>query len=179
MGFFSNFLGRAVQIVGRGLGIIPPAARAVAAAAPTAVRATARAARSVAPAVAGGVAGGVALGAVAGAVDGGVQVAAGTTAAMGMGGNGDTFRRTIVQTIDSRTGELRKQVVLAGAPHLMNRDLQIAKRVFRLSSKLHTRLPKRVIRPSRQKQLTMQVLDNALQRAALPCPTPALVHHGS
>jgi len=89
----------------------------------------------------------------------------------GAGGNGRNFRRTIVLTIDSDTNEIVRRKVLAGAPHLMNRDLQIAKRVFRLSSKLHMKLPKRMVRQSRTKALTNQVVEQALQRAALPCPT--------
>ena len=98
---------------------------------------------------------------------GGVPLAA-------MGGNGMSFRRTIIQTIRSDDGVVIRQEIKQGAPHIMNKDIQIAKRVFRMSTRMHNKLPKRTVRPSRMKQLTAQVLENALRDKACPpppCPT--------
>ncbi len=160
MGFFSSILGIGKKLIGGLLGVAPKAAKAV-------VKPAAKVARRVAPAVGVGVIGlgaGLALG-----PDGQPVGAAGGP---GVGGNGLTFTRTIVQSVDARDGSILRQQVLQGAPHLMNRDLAIAKRVFRLAGKLHRRMPKRTVRASRTKQLTQQVVEQALQRAALPCPTP-------
>jgi hypothetical protein len=55
----------------------------------------------------------------------------------------------------------------------MQNDLVVAKKVFRLSSKLHQRLPKRTVKTSRIKLLTQQVLENALEARIAPlalCP---------
>jgi len=89
------------------------------------------------------------------------------------GGNGFSFRRTIVQTIRSFDGVILNIEVLRGAPHLMNRDLQTAKRVFRISSKLSGRLPKKLVRVSRTKMLMQQLQESALEKAISPpamCP---------
>jgi len=89
------------------------------------------------------------------------------------GGNGFSFRRTIVQTIRSFDGVILNIEVLRGAPHLMNRDLQTAKRVFRISSKLGARLPKKMVRMSRTKMLMQSLQESALERAISPpamCP---------
>jgi len=90
-----------------------------------------------------------------------------------MGGNGDSFRRTIVQTIRASDGVITRQEILRGGPHLMQHDLVVAKRVFRLASKLHAKMPRRTVRVSRQKMLMQQVVENALEQKMcppLPCP---------
>lgn len=172
MGFFSSLLGIG-KVLLRGAGILPPAAIKAPASialpvADRARRAAAAAARRRTGAIAAGAgAGGLGLGLLAGDGD-----MAGTG---GVGGNGRTFTRTIVQSVDSETGDVLRQEVRKGTPHLMNNDLAIAKRVFRLSSKLSRRLPKKIVRMSRAKMLTQQVVENALERAScppLPCPSP-------
>jgi len=93
----------------------------------------------------------------------------------GVGGNGETFRRTIVQTIRASDGVLVRQEILRGGPHLMQHDLVVAKRVFRLAGKLHAKMPRRTVRVSRQKLLMQQVIENALEQKMcppLPCPAP-------
>jgi len=57
-----------------------------------------------------------------------------------------SFRRTLIQTVDRASGAVIKQEVEVGAPFLMNRDIVIAKRVFRMATKLHGRLPRRSVK---------------------------------
>jgi len=154
MGFFSSLLsvGRSVLT---GLGVIAPK--------------VVPAVRRIAPAIAGAGAAGVGFAAGEALFDSATGQP--LTAQAGRGGNGMTFRRTIVQTVNAADGQIMKQKVLAGAPHLMNRDLIIAKRVFRLSTKLHQKLPKRTVRQSRTKALMTQIIESSLARQALPsCP---------
>ncbi len=172
MGFFGDILKGGLKLLGIGGGA--PVRPALAAAGTARLRGTMPAGTrgAVGRIVRGGA---IAAGAGAAFELGGAAVRdeSGALVAMG-GGNGVTSRRTIVQTIENATGEVIKQVVKEGAPHLMNKDLQIAKRVFRLSSKLHARMPKRTVRMSRTKMLTTQVVENALERASCPpapCPT--------
>ncbi len=162
MGFFSNLLGFGKKVIGGLLGIAPAAKKIK----PAVTKVAAVARRGAVPLAAGTVGLGAGLLAGDGAVD-----AAGRPIGGGVGGNGLTFTRTIVQSVDARDGTVLRQQVLQGSPHLMNRDLAVAKRVFRLAGKLHRRMPKRTVRMSRAKLLTQQVVENALERAALPCPT--------
>lgn len=53
-----------------------------------------------------------------------------------IGGNGNSFRRTLVQTIDRETGEVEKTIILRGAPFIMRHDIIVAKRVIRMAQKL-------------------------------------------
>jgi len=46
------------------------------------------------------------------------------------GGNGTTHTRTIIQSIMNATGEVVREEIRMGSPFLMNRDFQIANRVF-------------------------------------------------
>lgn len=161
MGFFDTLI-KGVVSVGRGILGLP-------AAAPAAIRTgqvSTTAARRIALAGAGaGGAVGIGVG-LSTAGGGGPMIG-------GVGGNGLTFTRTIVQSVNKETGVVVREEVLRGSPHLMNRDLAVAKRVFRLAGKLHRRMPKRAVRMSRQKMLTQQVVENALERAScppLPCP---------
>ncbi len=169
MGFFSNLLSIGKRILGIGA---PAAAPAAARAIPAVSGFTARGVRAGAGRFARAGAGAVGLGAgfAVGesifAGDGGGGLAA-------VGGNGDSFRRTIVQTIRASDGVLIRQEVLRGGPHLMQHDLVVAKRVFRLASKLHAKMPRRTVRVSRQKLLMQQVVENALEQKMCPpalCP---------
>ncbi len=167
MSFFGNLLNIGKRLLGiGGAAAAPAAARAL----PAATRAVTRTgfgrgigvgARQLGGAVALG--GGFALGESIFSGDDGE--AAGIT---GVGGNGQTFRRTIVLTIRASDGVIIRRKVLEGSPHLMNKDIQIAKRVFRTSTKLGGRLPKKVVRRSRKSMLMDQVMENALERASCP-----------
>jgi len=68
---------------------------------------------------------------------------------------------TVVQTFDP-AGRVVKQTVLDGRPFLMNKDLVIAKRVFRTIQKASTRLPRKTVKESATKQLTSAVTEKAL-----------------
>lgn len=79
------------------------------------------------------------------------------------GGNGKESTRTIVETMDLRTGKIVRRKILAGSPHLMNKDIAAARKVFRATSKLHARMPRRTVRESKTKQLTDAAVDKALR----------------
>ena len=79
----------------------------------------------------------------------------------GTGGNGRVHTRTIVQTVDNFTGQVLKQKIMMGSPHIMNSEIQAAKKVFRQSAKLHARMPRRPVKQSANAQLTEAVLDRA------------------
>jgi len=177
VGFFSSLLSIGKRVIGGLLGTTAaPAARAIAPVTSIAAGAArlggtraGRVIRTGAGLVGAGAAFGVGESIFAGdGGGGGGQLAA-------MGGNGDSFRRTIVQTIRASDGVITRQEVLRGGPHLMQHDLVIAKRVFRLAGKLHAKMPRRTVRVSRQKMLMQQVIENALEQKMcppLPCPTP-------
>jgi len=59
------------------------------------------------------------------------------------GGMAGAFRQTVVQTIQRGTNVVIKQEIFRGAPFLMQHDIVVAKRVFRMATKLHGRLPRR------------------------------------
>jgi len=164
MGFFSNLLRSGAKILGSVLGFGGPAV-----ARPSVATAFSRI--GVGAARAGGL---VAAGAAFGAGDigiqallsgpsGGVQIQPGAT-----GGNGRSVRQTIVVTRDSMTGQITRTEVLRGAPFLMGRDVQVANRVFRQSTKLQRRLPKKIVRQSQRTALVNRVVSSALERAACP-----------
>jgi len=64
----------------------------------------------------------------------------------GRSGMAGTFRQTVVQTIDRTTGNVVKQELFRGSPFLMNHDIVVAKKVFRMASKLHGRLPRKSVK---------------------------------
>lgn len=81
------------------------------------------------------------------------------------------FRRTMIQTIDRATGQLVSFKFVDGAPFLMNKDIVAAKRVFRLSTKLHNRLPRRSVKRRQvdcPSSFANFVHNRAVQHALLP-----------
>jgi len=79
------------------------------------------------------------------------------------GGNGRFATRTIVETMDTVTGEIVKRKVMPGSPHIMNSEISAAKKVFRQARKLDARLPRKTVRESKAKQLTNAAMDKALR----------------
>ncbi len=135
MGFFSTAF-NVVKSIGRAVLGIPPTVKRVAAAPvlARAIKVGARGASLAGTGIALGVGAGLGLSAVEGDPDfvgppspGGIST---------VGGNGRSFRRTLVQTIDRDSGVVEKTIVLRGAPFVMRHDVQIAKRVIRLASRL-------------------------------------------
>ncbi|MFQ5937757.1 MAG: hypothetical protein ACE5LB_15240 [Acidiferrobacterales bacterium] len=163
MGFFSKILGSAAKIAGRffGFGGAPaaPVQRAIGAGG-SLVRRGARFVGRGAAALGGAAA-------VGGAFQAGSELVEGDGVVGGVvGGNGVSFRRTLVQTVDRRTGQVVRTEVLRGRPYLMQRDVQIAKRVFRQSRALEGRLPKKRVRQSRRSMLHQAVEERVLQSVA-------------
>lgn len=178
MGFFSSLIsgiGKVVGVVGRAVGILPAAAAAVAApvarvAAPivrAAPRALVTAARIAAPAAVAG---------AAFAVGERILAPSGLAAGGGAitGGNGRTMRVTRVATIDLATGEVIRTEDFKGAPFLMRNDVLIAKRVFRMASKLHGRMPARTRKQSLASTLKDKIMTKAIDAVGdklVPCPS--------
>jgi len=110
-----------------------------------------------------GVAAGELLSAGAGALFGGGDDVAG-----GVGGNGRTTVITTVQTIDNATGQVIRQKRLRGAPFVMRSDIIVAKRVFRLASKLHGRLPRKLVEKGVMATFKDKVIEKALDKITCP-----------
>lgn len=79
-------------------------------------------------------------------------------------------KRTVVQSLNSQ-GLVIGSITLAGAPFLMKKDLVTAKRVFKLATKLHAKIPRRTVKESEIKQLKDAAVSQALQRVIAP-PKP-------
>jgi len=85
------------------------------------------------------------------------------------GGNGQTFRRTFVQTVDIRSGQVLRNITLQGAPFLMNKEVNQLRRTARKLTKANAKIPRRIVRESLTKQLTDAALTSALSRTRA-CP---------
>lgn len=79
------------------------------------------------------------------------------------GGNGRTATRTIVQTMDLATGKIIREKFMEGSPHIMNKDVTAANRLFKQTRKLDRRLPRKTVRESKTKQLADAAIDKALR----------------
>jgi len=174
MGFFDTAFKVAARVVGAvtGLGGAPQRAQVAAAVAARGPRSLAqragRFARTniVPAAVAGG---------TFGAADVAIQAALGDgpAAAAGGGGNGQLRTVTVVTTVDN-AGMIVRRRVLKGSPHLMNRDLVIAKRVLRTAGKLGRKFSRKTREVSQTKQLLGVIQQKAIATAlGVDCaPTP-------
>jgi hypothetical protein len=80
-------------------------------------------------------------------------------------------KRTRVESLD-QFGQVLRTVVFDGAPFLMNKDVVAAKRVFRLASKLHGKLPRRTVKESKVAQLKDAAVETALRQIQAPKPCP-------
>jgi len=169
MGFFKTAFGLATRVAGA---IFNPAATAGRAAAAVVTRGPlARAGRfartNIVPAaVAGGTFGAADI-AIQSAL--GDAAVAGPAAAMG-GGNGQLRTVTVVTTVDN-AGMVVRRRVLKGSPHLMNRDLVIAKRVLRTAGKLGRKFSRKTREVSQTKQLMSVIQQKAIANAlGVGCP---------
>lgn len=80
-------------------------------------------------------------------------------------------KQTLVQTLNAQNQVIRTQI-LPGSPFLMNKDIVAAKRVFRLSSKLSGKLPRKTVKESKITQLKDAAVDSALKQIIAPKPCP-------
>lgn len=77
---------------------------------------------------------------------------------------------TTVRTI-APNGTVVRTETMKGRPFLMKKDIIAAKRVFKLSSKLHAKLPKRTLKQSEMAKLNEAILDETKRRLTGPsCP---------
>jgi len=109
---------------------------------------------------------------VAGIASGGARGGVVDTTGFG-GGNGQFATRTIVETMNTMTGQIVSRKVLPGSPHLMNSEIRAAKKVFRQVRKLDARLPRKTVKTSKTKQLTDAAVDQAIRNVTGPgsCPS--------
>jgi len=96
----------------------------------------------------------------------GTTPAAAVRRATGLGGgNGVTHLRTVVQSIDNATGAIVRESIQEGSPFLMNKDMQIARKVFKMIGMANKRLPKKMVRVSAATMLKDQLVESSLQNA--------------
>ncbi len=85
------------------------------------------------------------------------------------GGMKNVVTTTIMTTAPD--GTVLKTVTKKGRPFLMKSDIVAAKRVFKLSSKLHSKLPKRTLKQSEMSKLNEAALEETRRRLTGPsCP---------
>jgi len=176
VGFFSSFLSIIGRVATTVLGIAAPVARAAAPAASrvaaTTARVAATGARIAAPAAAAGAAFAVGQSLLTPSVSAPMAPAAGGPMAV-TGGNGQTTRMTQIATIDNATGVVLRVETLKGAPFLMRSDVLIARRVFKLSSKLAGRMPRKTVKQSLPSQLTERIQRQLLENVGAGACPPA------
>jgi len=86
------------------------------------------------------------------------------------GGNGKTFRRTFVQTVDIASGQILRNITLQGAPFLMNKEVNQLRRTARKLGRANAKIPRRTVKESLTKQLTDAALTRALGQTRAICP---------
>jgi len=82
---------------------------------------------------------------------------------VGVGGNGVTHLQTIVQSIDNATGAVVREDIMKGTPFLMNSDMIVARRVFKMLSEANAKLPRKTVRQTETTALKNQLVNTALQ----------------
>jgi len=82
------------------------------------------------------------------------------------GGNGRQSTRTIIQTIDTATGQITRQKVKEGTPYLMNKEISTLRKVTNAVRRADRRIPRKTVKESRVKSLTREITENALQHAS-------------
>jgi len=61
----------------------------------------------------------------------------------GLAGNGEVFTQTVVQRVSRADGEVISERVMAGSPFLMNSEVRSLRRVSKMITKAHGKVPKR------------------------------------
>lgn len=82
---------------------------------------------------------------------------------MGLRGNGQFARTTLVSTINLQTGQVVRQQEFSGAPFLMNNDIRKLRGIARKVAKANSRLPRKTTKPSPISQLRDATVQQALQ----------------
>jgi len=81
------------------------------------------------------------------------------------GGNGQFATRTTVERLEIANGQVTITSQSPGSPHLMNSDIQAAKKVFRNVAKLNRRLPRKTVKESPVSKLKDAAVEAAIRRA--------------
>jgi len=85
------------------------------------------------------------------------------------GGNGSRATRTVVETVDVRTGQIVSRKIMPGSPYLMNSEIKAAKKVWKQAANLQKRIPRKV----RKQSQTEQLKDAAIQAAITETQSPS------
>lgn len=90
------------------------------------------------------------------------------------GGNGQFATRTIVERLNVITGAISVVSRRPGSPHLMNSDVQAAKKLFRQVAALNKRMPRKNVKQGKMSKLTDAAIDAATRNVAGGdcCPAP-------
>ncbi len=78
------------------------------------------------------------------------------------GGNGVFATRTLVERLEISTGLVSVVSLKPGSPHLMNSDIQAAKKVFRNVAALNKRLPRKTVKESETTKLKNAAVASAI-----------------
>jgi len=84
-------------------------------------------------------------------------------------GNGRFAKRTIVQTINLDIGAVVNEVIMDGAPFLMNKAVRELARTSKKLQKANAKIPRRTSKESLSKKLTDKVLNETINQVG---------HHG-
>ena len=77
------------------------------------------------------------------------------------GGNGQFATRTRVERLNVLTGEISVVSLRPGSPHLMNSEVNAAKKLFRQVAALNKRMPRKTVKQSKMAKLTEAAVDAA------------------
>jgi len=78
---------------------------------------------------------------------------------------------TVVFTVQGMTGQIVKMQAMEGRPAIMASEARRARRFIKQISDANQRLPRKQVRESEQKQITKQILRQAVARITGPCPS--------
>jgi len=97
------------------------------------------------------------------------------TGISGQRGNGQFVVDTIVETTDLGTGKVVRRKVLEGSPFLMNNDVRKLRQTAKKLGKANARLPRKTVKQSAAKELINAITQTALRRVLTG---PGHGHHG-
>jgi len=80
------------------------------------------------------------------------------------GGNGQFATRTRVERLNVLTGEVSVVSLRPGSPHLMNSEVNAAKKLFRQVAALNKRMPRKTVKQSKMAKLTEAAVDAATRQ---------------
>jgi len=89
------------------------------------------------------------------------------------GGNGQFATRTTVERLEIATGRVTITSRMPGSPHIMNSEINAAKKVFRRSAALQKRLPRKTVKESETTKLKNAAVQAAIRGVGGECCPPS------